>query len=153
MNQNTNKSAHYLCESSLIPRLSCAQEPGSKVSAKEALKTPFQDFKLLHWYIMHRHVYEYCTMEKDIVCFEVKISEKVSSRRKSNPGHLACAVCHWATTTGQPPAPTILFIHCTGGTEMPLFYTLQPLSMCCQNFIRGWPENSLQCFLLTFRLN
>ena len=49
MNQNSNKrasyvkqpnkSGHYLCESSLVPRLSCTQEPGNEVSAKEALKT------------------------------------------------------------------------------------------------------------------
>ena len=43
--------------------------------------------------------------------FEVKI-EKASSRRESNPGHLWLVqpvFCHWATTTGQPPALTILY--------------------------------------------
>ena len=26
-------------------------------------------------------------------------------------------LCHWATATGQPPALTILYMYCTGGTE------------------------------------
>ena len=26
-------------------------------------------------------------------------------------------LCHLATTTRQPPAPTILYVYCTGGTE------------------------------------
>ena len=52
-------------------------------------------------------------------------------------------LCHWATTTRQPPAPTILYMYCTGGTEMPQLHTRQPPSMCCQNSIRGQPENSL----------
>ena len=36
---------------------------------------------------------------------EIEESEKVGSRWELNPGHLACA----ATTTGQPPALTILY--------------------------------------------
>ena len=36
-------------------------------------------------------------------------------------------LCHWATTTGQPPALTILYMYCTGGTEIPQSYTWQPL--------------------------
>ena len=36
-------------------------------------------------------------------------------------------LCHWATTTGQPPAPTILYMYCIGGIEMPLSHTRQPL--------------------------
>ena len=43
--------------------------------------------------------------------------KKAGSRRESNPGHLWLeppALCHWATTAGQPPT---LYIYCTGGTE------------------------------------
>ena len=43
----------------------------------------------------------------------------------------------------QLPAPTVYYMYCTGGTEMPQLHTRQPLSMCCQNSIRGQPENSL----------
>ena len=55
-------------------------------------------------------------------CYEAKIeeSEKASSRRESNPGHPWLeppVLCHWATTAGQPPALTILYMYCTGGTE------------------------------------
>ena len=56
-------------------------------------------------------------------CYEAKIeeSEKAGSRRESNPGHLACSQCS-ATELRQPdnpPASTILYMYCTGGTEMP----------------------------------
>ena len=34
---------------------------------------------------------------------------------------------HWATTTGQSPAPTILCMYCTGETEVPQLHTRQPL--------------------------
>ena len=40
----------------------------------------------------------------------------------------------YLATINRPPAPTILFIYCKGGTEMPQFHTWQPLSMCHQNF-------------------
>ena len=46
---------------------------------------------------------------------KVKRSGKAGSRRESNPGHLACAasalpvLCHWSTTTGQPPALIIFY--------------------------------------------
>ena len=36
-------------------------------------------------------------------------------------------LCHWATTTGQPPAPTIFYIYYTGCTEVPQSHTQQPL--------------------------
>ena len=49
-------------------------------------------------------------------------------------------LCHWATTTGQPPAPTILYMYCTGATEILQSHTWQPLSMCHQNSTRGWPK-------------
>ena len=50
-----------------------------------------------------------------IWCYEAKIeeSEKTGSHRESNPGHF----CHLATTAGQPPAPTILYMYCISGTE------------------------------------
>ena len=44
----------------------------------------------------------------------------------------------------KPPTLTIFYIYCTGGTEVPQSHTWQPLSMCHQNSIRGWPENCLQ---------
>ena len=28
-------------------------------------------------------------------------------------------LCHWATTARQTPTLTLLYVHCTGGTEMP----------------------------------
>ena len=46
--------------------------------------------------------------------------KKASSRQESNPGHLWLeppVLCHWATTAGQPPALTILYMYCTSGTE------------------------------------
>ena len=48
-------------------------------------------------------------------CYEAKIeeSEKTGSHWESNPGHF----CHLATTPGQPPAPTILYMYCISGTE------------------------------------
>ena len=42
------------------------------------------------------------------------------SCRESNPGHLwveLLVLCHWAMTAWQPPALTILYMYCTGGTE------------------------------------
>ena len=52
-------------------------------------------------------------------CYEVKI-KKAGSHWESNPGHLWLEppmLCHWATTAGQPPTFTILYIYCTGGIE------------------------------------
>ena len=54
----------------------------------------------------------------------------LSVLRESNPGHLLIeppVLCNWTTTAGQPPTLTILYMHCTGGT----------------NSVRGWLENSL----------
>ena len=51
---------------------------------------------------------------------KIEESEKAGSHRESNPGHLWLeppVLCHWATTAGQPPTLTILYIYCTGGTE------------------------------------
>ena len=52
---------------------------------------------------------------------EIEESEKGRQPpRESNPGHLWLeppVLCHWATTAGQPPTLTILYMHCTGGTE------------------------------------
>ena len=67
-------------------------------------------------------------------CYEAKIeeSEKAGSRRESNPGHLLLdlpVLCHWATTAGQPPTLTILYMHCTGGTEC-LSHTPASHSVC-----------------------
>ena len=56
---------------------------------------------------------------KGFRCYEAK-SEKAGSPQESNPGHLWLeppVLCHWATATGQPPTPTILYMYCTGGTE------------------------------------
>ena len=70
------------------------------------------------------HVEQICTtgtyLVREFRCYEVKIeeSEKAGSRWESNPGHLELPVlCHWATVTGQPPAFTIFYMCCTGGTE------------------------------------
>ena len=64
-------------------------------------------------------------------CYEATIeeSEKAGSRWESNPGDLWLvqpALCHCAMTTGQPLALTILYMYCTGGTEMPQLHTWQP---------------------------
>ena len=82
-------------------------------------------------------------------CYEVKIeeSEKAGSHRESKPEHLWLeppVLCHWAMTTRQPPTPTILYLYCTGAWYwLPQSHTWQLLSMCLQNSVRGWPENSL----------
>ena len=81
-------------------------------------------------------------------CYEAKIeeSEKAGSRRESNPGHLWLeppVLCHWATTAGQPPTPTILLCILHRWYWMPQSHIRQPLSMCRQNSVRGRLENSL----------
>ena len=51
---------------------------------------------------------------------KIEESEKAGSHRELNPGHLWLeppVLCHWATTAGQPPALTILYMYCTSGTE------------------------------------
>ena len=82
--------------------------------------------------------------EERLDVFEVKIeeSEKAGSHWEYNPGHLACAASalplsynNWHSP--PPPSPTILYIYCTGGTEVPQSHTRQPLSICRQNFVRG----------------
>ena len=50
-------------------------------------------------------------------------------------------LCHWAMSTTSPHNP--LYMNCTGGSEMPWAYTWQPRSMCHQNLVRDWLENSL----------
>ena len=71
-------------------------------------------------------------------------SEKAGSHRESNPGHLWLEVpvlCHWATTTGQLPALTILYMYCTGGTEC-FSHTPGSHSVCtasmCHTYSEGW---------------
>ena len=62
---------------------------------------------------------------------------------KSKSGHLLLellVLCHWATTAGQPPTITILYMFCTGGTEY-LGPTPYSHSVCAVR-ISGWPENS-----------
>ena len=46
-----------------------------------------------------------------------------------------------ATTIWIPPAltVTILYMYCTGSTEIPQLHTWQPLSMCRWNSVRGRP--------------
>ena len=56
---------------------------------------------------------------KELRCYEGKIeeSEKASSHRELNPGHLWLeppVLCYWATIAGQPPTLTILHKYCTG---------------------------------------
>ena len=44
---------------------------------------------------------------------KIEKSEKADSHQESNPGHLWLEppiLCHWATTAGQPPATTILYM-------------------------------------------
>ena len=61
-------------------------------------------------------------------CYDAKIeeSEKAVSRRNRTQDIwlVQPVLCHWAMTTGQSPALTIL-------------------CMCHQKSVRGWPENSL----------
>jgi len=48
-----------------------------------------------------------------------------------NPGYtwfVQPVLSHWATTTEQPPALTILYIYCTCATEMPRSHTWHPHS-------------------------
>ena len=70
-------------------------------------------------------------------------NEKAGSVTRSWTQNTWLVLCHWATTAGQPPALTVLSMYCTGGTEMPQSHTRQPLSMCRQNPVGGWPESSL----------
>ena len=72
------------------------------------------DYTLLHS-VMH-------SVRVNKLSYEAKIeeSEKAGSRQESNPGHLWLEPpvrCHWATTAGQPPTLTILYMYCTGETE------------------------------------
>ena len=74
--------------------------------------------------------------------FEAKIEEskKAGSRQESNPGHLAYVasalpLSYNSRTTTNPP--TILYIYCTGGTEVPQSHTRQLLGMCPRNPVRG----------------
>ena len=78
---------------------------------------------------------------KKFRCYETKIeeSEKAVSHQESNPGHLASAVCalplsysNWTTTSPHNPLNVLV-----PGTEMTQSHTWQPLSMYCQNSIRG----------------
>ena len=67
-------------------------------------------------------------------------SEKPSSRRESNPGHLACAasaltLSYNNRTTTSPHNP--LYVLAQVITKMPQSHIRQPLSMCRQNSVRG----------------
>ena len=67
---------------------------------------------------------------KEFRCYEK--SKKAGSRRELNPQHLWLEppmLCHWAMTAGQPPAITILYMYCTGGTEC-LSHTPSNHSVC-----------------------
>ena len=62
----------------------------------------------------------------------IKESEKASSPRESNPGHLACATNalplsydNWTTTSPQNPLYVLHRWYC-----MPWLHTWQPLSIC-----------------------
>ena len=73
--------------------------------------------------------------------YEAKIeeSEKASRHRESNQGHLWLEpplLCHWATTTGQPPTLTIFYMYCTGGTEC-LSHTPGSHSACTVRTLLG----------------
>ena len=73
--------------------------------------------------------------------------KKAGSRWELNPGYLWLeqpVLCHWPITARQSPTLTILYMYCTGGTKcLTHTHTWQPLSMCHQNSVRGWLENSL----------
>ena len=68
--------------------------------------------------------------------------------RQSNTGHFWLelqVLCHvlthdnWTTTNHHNPLRT-----CTAQVVLSaLLHTWQPLNMCCQNSVRGWPENSI----------
>ena len=85
-------------------------------------------------------------IKRDEMFFEVKTeeSEEARSRLESKLGHLVCAASalppsYDNQTTTNPHNP----LYCTGGTEVSQAHTWQPLSMCCQNSVRGQPKNSL----------
>ena len=51
--------------------------------------------------------------------------EEPDSCRELNPKHLACAASGLPLsymTTRQPPALTIFYMYCSGGTDMPFLY-------------------------------
>ena len=71
-----------------------------------------------NWWANIGTVYKWIWM----FCYEAKIveSEKAGSRQELKPGqlwHEPPVLFHWAMTTGQPPALTILYMYCIGGTE------------------------------------
>ena len=72
-------------------------------------------------------------------------SEKAGSQMQDTAGlSHQCSVIYWVMTTGQPPTVTILYAHALHRWYwMPQSHTWQPLSICCQNLVRSWPENSI----------
>ena len=76
---------------------------------------------------------------------KIEENEKAGNCWELNPEHLSLeppVLGHWATTTGQPPTLSILYI-LHRWYWMSQLHTWQALSMYHQNSIRGWQENSL----------
>ena len=70
-------------------------------------------FLYLNWVTLLRTLPHVGMKRKDVFEAKIEESEKAGSHRESNPGHLWLVqpvLCHWATTTRQPPALTTLFI-------------------------------------------
>ena len=56
---------------------------------------------------------------------KIEGSEKADRYRELNPKHLACAASGLPLsymTLRQPPALTIFYMYCSGGTDMPFLY-------------------------------
>ena len=59
---------------------------------------------------------------------------------RTNPGHLWLeppVLCHWATTAGQPPTLTILYVYCTGGTKCSVTHLATTQYVLSQNSVRA----------------
>ena len=93
----------------------------------------------------------------DVFEINTEKSENPSSRWESNLEHLACAASalplsyNNRTTTGPLPLSynnrtttgphNLLYIYCTGGSEVPQSHTRQPFSMWHQNSVRHRLKN------------
>ena len=53
-------------------------------------------------------------------------------------------LCHWATVTKQPPALTILYVYCTGGTEMPQSHILAATQYVLSELGQGLTTSNIE---------
>ena len=77
-------------------------------------------YSTIHIGYCRLHV-EWTNTIKKFRCYEAKQKVKRPAVAGSlKPWHLWLklpVLCHWATTTGQPPTVKILYVYCSGGTE------------------------------------